>query len=115
MPTPHKAKRGELIQNLLPASEVPDDYIDTFDNVLRGGDSAGGKVTAAGVIKVLSAGNLSADDQTRIMSVLTNGGQPADLGRNEFNVLLALVGLAQEKEDITLDGVDERRKSKCMA
>jgi sorting nexin-8 len=26
-------------------------------------------------------------------------------------VLIALVGLAQEGEDVTLDGVDERRKS----
>jgi sorting nexin-8 len=114
LPTPQKAKRGELIQTLLPASEVPDSYIDTFDNVLRGGDGVGGKVGAAGVAKVLSAGSLSADDQSRIVNVIAKGGQIVDLSRNEFNVLLALVGLAQENEDITLDGVDERRKSKSM-
>lgn len=111
MPTPQKASRGELIQNLLPSSAVPDSYIETFDNVLAAGDGAGGKVNAAGVAKVLSAGNLTADDQSRIVSVITKGGQIADLSRNEFNVLLALIGLAQEHEDITLDGVDERRKS----
>lgn len=115
MPTTQKIKRGELIQTLLPASDVPDSYIDTFDNVLKGGDGAGGKVSAAGVAKVLSAGNLGADDQSRILSVISKGGQFADLSRNEFNVLLALIGLAQENEDITLDGVDERRKSTYMS
>ena len=45
------------------------------------------------------------------MSIISSGGQLSDLGRTEFNVLLALIGLAQEHEDITLDGVDERRKS----
>jgi sorting nexin-8 len=115
MPTTQKIKRGELIQTLLPASDVPDSYIDTFDNVLKGGDGAGGKVSAAGVAKVLSAGNLGADDQSRIVSVISKGGQFADLSRNEFNVLLALIGLAQENEDITLDGVDERRKSTYMS
>jgi sorting nexin-8 len=33
------------------------------------------------------------------------------LGRGEFSVLLALVGLAQEGEDLTFDAVDDRRKS----
>lgn len=115
MPTPQKPSRGELVQNLLPASEVPDSYIDTFDNVLRGGDGAGGKMSAAGVAKVLSASNLSDGDKSRIVSVVTKGGQVADLTRNEFNVLLALIGLAQEDEDVTLDGVDERRKSECIS
>jgi sorting nexin-8 len=111
MPTPQKPTRGELIQSLLPSSDVPDSYIDTFDKVLKAGDGAGGKMSAAGVAKILSAGNLGADDQSRIVSVISRGGQVADLSRNEFNVLLALIGLAQENEDVTLDGVDERRKS----
>lgn len=114
LPTAQKAKRGEVIQTLLPASDVPDSYIDIFDNVLGGGGGVGGKVSAAGVAKVLSAGSLSADDQSRIVSVITKGGQVTDLSRNEFNVLLALIGLAQEDEDINLDSVDERRKSKSI-
>ncbi|KAE8450916.1 hypothetical protein EG329_005356 [Mollisiaceae sp. DMI_Dod_QoI] len=111
LPTPKKAGRGELIKNLLPASDVPDSYIDTFDNIIKGGDGSGGKISAAGVTRVLSAGKLSADDQSRIVSIVSSGGQLSDLSRNEFNVLLALVGLAQEHEDITLDSVDERRKN----
>ena len=111
MPTPKKAARGELIKSLLPASDVPDSYIDTFDDVLKGGDGSGGKISAAGVTKVLSAGKLGTDDQSRVTNIITSGGQLSDLGRNEFNVLLALIGLAQEHEEVTLDSVDERRRS----
>ncbi|RDW94832.1 PX-containing protein [Coleophoma crateriformis] len=110
IPTPKKAGRGELIKTLLPASDVPDTYIDTFDNILKDGDSAGGKISPAGITKVLSAAKLGADEQSRIMNIVSPSGE-ATLDRNEFNVLLALVGLAQEHEDITLDGVDERRKN----
>jgi sorting nexin-8 len=111
MPTPKKAARGELIKNLLPASDVPDSYVDIFDTVVKDGDGSGGKVTISGVMRVLSASKLDADDQSRIMNVISSGRQISDLGRNEFNVLLALIGLAQEHEDITLDSVDERRRS----
>lgn len=113
LPTPKKAARGELIKTLLSASEVPDFYIDTFDEIQHGGDSTGGKISAAGIAKVLSAGKLEPNDQSKIMSVIAPGGQLSELGRNEFNVLLALIGLAQEKDDITLDSVDERRRSQC--
>ena len=111
MPTPKKAARGELIKNLLPASDVPDSYVDIFDDMAKGADKVGGKISVNGIAKVLSAANLGADDQSRIVSVICSGAQLTDLGRNEFNVLLALIGLAQEHEDITLDGVDERRRS----
>ena len=114
IPTPKKAARGDLIKSLLPASDVPDNYIDLFDNVVNGGDGVGGKISAAGVTRVLSAGRLGADEQSRIMSLISSSGQLSDLSRNEFNVLLALIGLAQEHEDITLDGVDERRRSQCF-
>ena len=38
-----------------------------------------------------------------------------ELGRAEVNVLLAMIGLAQEGEEVTLDGVDERRRSESFA
>ena len=112
MPTPKKAGRGELIKNLLPSSDAPDFYIDLFDSLVKGEDGVGGNISAAGATKVLSAGKLGADEQSRIMNLMTFGGTLGNLGRNEFNVLLALIGLAQEHEDITLDGVDERRRSR---
>lgn len=111
MPTPKKSSKSDLIKGLLPASDVPNSYIDTFDNLLKAGDHVDGKISPAGVSNVLSAGKLSADDQARIMNIISPGGETTALGRNEFSVLLALIGLAQEHEDITLDGVDERRRS----
>lgn len=109
MPAPKKAARGELIKKLLPASDVPESYVDIYDNVSREDGSAGG-ISANGVERVLKAAGLSASDKSSIQSVVSYGEQ--DLGRNEFNVLLALIALAQENEDITLDSVDERRRSK---
>lgn len=114
MPMPKKAGRGELIRNLLPSSDVPGSYVGTFDNVFNGGDGQGGNIAWPGIAKVLSAGRLSADDQVKITNLISPGGQQTSLGRNEFNVLLALIGLAQEGEDITLDSVDERRRSKLL-
>lgn len=109
MPTPKKAKKGELIRSLLTSSDVPDSYVDIFDNVLKTDSTDSGRIGPSAVSRVLSAANLGADDQARIMTTIMPGGD--SLGRNEFNVLLALIGLAQEREDITLDGVDERRRS----
>ncbi len=111
LPTPKKASRGDMVKNLLPASDVPDSYIDTFDDIVNAGDGLGGKITAAGATKILNAAKLGADDQSRIVSIVSSGGQLPGLSRNEFNVFFALIGLAQEHEDITLDSVDERRRS----
>lgn len=110
MPTPKKAGRGDLIKNMLPSSAVPDSFVDIFDSLIEDNGS-GGNITAAGVTKALGASKLGTDQQTRITNIINSGGQLRDLSRNEFNVLLALIGLAQEGEDITLDSVDERRKS----
>ncbi|KAM3468703.1 hypothetical protein MY5147_007672 [Beauveria neobassiana] len=112
MPTPRKHQsRSELIRNLLPASDVPESYITTFDAVLRQHGDAAGRVTAAGIADVFATARIDADAQASIMALLAAGGNASDLtlGRGEFNVLLALAGLAQEGDIISLDGVDERR------
>ncbi|KAL6895263.1 hypothetical protein HDV57DRAFT_2610 [Trichoderma longibrachiatum] len=111
MPTPRKQQsRAELIRNLLPASDVPDSYIDAFDAVVRK-DGSDGRVTAAGIAKLFAVARLEADAQARIMSLVAPGGSDVSLSRNEFSVVLALIGLAQEGDDINLDGVDERRRN----
>ena len=114
LPTPRKQQsRAQIIRNLLPSSDVPESYIESFDTVVHQ-DGVAGKVTAAGVAKVFACARLETDSQARIMGLLSTGdssGSEVTLDRNEFNVLLALVGLAQEGETISLDGVDERRKS----
>lgn len=112
LPTPRKQqKRADMIRNLLPPSDVPDSYIETFDTVVRE-DGSSGHVTAGGIAKLLAMARLGAEAQARIMSLLTtdDGSSAVSLGRGEFNVLLALIGLAQEGDVISLDGVDERRR-----
>lgn len=114
MPSPRKPQsRADLVRNLLPASDVPDTYIETFDTVVRE-DGSGGRVAAGGIAKLFATARLGADAQARIMSLVAPGGGEVTLDRNEFNVLLALVGLAQEGEVISLDGVDERRRRKYL-
>ncbi|KAH7629230.1 hypothetical protein B0T09DRAFT_358218 [Sordaria sp. MPI-SDFR-AT-0083] len=131
MPTPRKQRsRADLIRSLLPSTDVPESYIETFDAVARTENNSGstnGRITAGGVARTLAAAKLGADDQARIMGIIApasasatgagsggdgaNGGDAGlDLGRNEFNVLLALIGLVQEGEVASLDGVDERRR-----
>ncbi|KAK3374583.1 hypothetical protein B0H63DRAFT_496067 [Podospora didyma] len=114
LPTPRKQQsRADVLRNLLPPSDAPDSYIEVFDNVLRE-DGNGGRVASGGVARTLAAGKLSADDQARIMGIISPGGGSAGevaLGRNEFNVLLALIGLAQQGESVSLDGVDEHRRN----
>jgi sorting nexin-8 len=115
MPTPRKQQsRADLLRSLLPVSDVPESYIEIFDAVVRDSGSVG-RVAAGGVARTLAAAHISADEQARIMAIIAPGGATAGgevaLGRNEFNALLALIGLAQEGEVPNLDGVDERRRS----
>lgn len=115
-PSPKKAGRGALVKSLLPASDVPDAYIDAFDALLDAGSREGTGVSVTGVKKLLGDSGVSGDKQSRILEVVLPSGQEgAGLGRNEFNVVFALIGLAQEGEDITLDSVDERKRSKQPA
>lgn len=111
MPTPRKQQsRADLIRNLLSGVQVPDSYVEAFDYAVQE-DGRGGKVSPAGISKTLAAAKLGADEQAQVMSILSPNGEELDLGRDSFNVLLALIGLAQEGESVSLDGVDERRRS----
>ncbi|ROW12737.1 hypothetical protein VMCG_00215 [Cytospora schulzeri] len=111
LPTPRKPQsRSDLLRSILPASDAPDSYTETFDAIVREHGS-GGKVTSAGAMRVLAAAKLEADAQAKIMSIIAPGGGEVSLGRNEFNVLLGLTGLAQEGETVSLDGIDERRRN----
>jgi sorting nexin-8 len=116
LPTPKKAARGTLVKTLLPATDVPESYIDTYDTLLAS-DRLGSGISTSGIKRLLAKGNISADAQEKILHTVIPGGQePAQgVGRGEFNVLLALIALAQEGEDITLDGVDERRRSMFLS
>jgi sorting nexin-8 len=111
MPTPRKQQnRVDLLRNLLPASDAPDGYIEVFDKVVRT-DGSGGKIGETGISRIMTASKLDPDQKARIMGIVAPESGDGSLGRNEFNVLLALIGLAQEGETASLDGVDERRRS----
>jgi len=71
----------------------------------------GGNVGVAGVRRVMERSGLDKEVRERIMGIVNAEGRP-EVGRGEVWVLLALVGLAQEGEEIGLDAIDERRKRK---
>ncbi|KAF2264786.1 sorting nexin mvp1 [Lojkania enalia] len=111
-PTSKKAARGSLVKSLLPASDVPDSYIDAFDSLLEADEGAGSGLSLDSIKKLLADSKLSGDVQSKILDIVSQPNQEsAGLGRGEFNVLFALIGLAQEGDDITLDGVDERKRN----
>ncbi|PVH96328.1 hypothetical protein DM02DRAFT_617311 [Periconia macrospinosa] len=111
-PTPKKQARGSLLKSLLPASDVPDSYIDAYDLLLEDEHGAGNGISIDSLKKLLGSSGLSNDMQSKILDIVVQPGQDSTvLGRNEFNVLYALIGLAQEGDDVTLDSVDERKRN----
>lgn len=114
MPTPKKQNRQNFVKNLLQVTQVPDSYVDAYHILLNSGEKRGAGVSLTAVRKLLQTSGLSASDQDRILNIVLPAGQGSTgaLERGEFNVLLALIGLGQEEEEISLDGVDERRKRK---
>ena len=113
LPTPKKGSRGELLKTLLPSSDVPEIYIEVFDGLLSSGYRARNGTTVAGIKQLMADAKISASDKKKIEDIVFPGGQERDGGivRGEFNVAMALIGLAQEGEDLSLDVVDERRRS----
>lgn len=112
IPTPKKSNRQNFVKNLLPVNQVPESYVDAYDNLLSAGQGHGAGVSLTAVRKVLQSSQISSSDQGLVLNIILPAGQDSasSLERGEFNVLLALIGLAQEEEDIGLDAVDDRRK-----
>ena len=97
--------KTNLVKSLLVNADVPELYVDTFD-----GMQAGGSVSAGDARQLLRDSGIGGSVQSTIWDVVSGRGQSDVLSRGEFNVLLALVGLAQEGEELSLDAVDERRQ-----
>ena len=107
---PKKQARSELIKTLLPGDAVPDLYVETFDALVEEGFVQGSGVNKQGVEQLLDGAKLSASDRGKILEITGAGNwEKATFTRGEVNVLLALIGLAQEEEEVSLDSVDERR------
>jgi len=96
--------RGDLVKTLLANADVPELYIDTFDSL-----QSSGQVKASEARELLSDSGIGAPESKKIWSIVSSKSEVNSLGRGEFNVLLALIGLAQEGEELSLDSVDERR------
>ena len=115
--TPKKPSRSELVKSILPSSDVPELYIDIYDTLLES-EGLGSGVSLAGVRRVLEGSGLPAEVQSRILNItLPEGAENAEsaadgVSQGQISVLLTLIGLAQEDDDVTLDGVDERKRSR---
>jgi len=111
--TAKRTARRDLVRTLLPTAEVPESYVDAYDLILNSGDRVGSGVGLTSIREILSSSGLNASDQGKIFNLVVSGDRESSggLGRAEFNVLLALVGLGQEGEDLSFDAVDDRRKS----
>ncbi|KAJ5423324.1 hypothetical protein N7491_008540 [Penicillium cf. griseofulvum] len=110
--TAKRTARRDLVRTLLPNTDVPESYIDAYDLILNTGDRVGSGIGLTSVREILSSSGLTATDQSKILNLVASGDHESfsGFGRGEFNVLLALVGLAQEGEDLSFDAVDDRRK-----
>ena len=119
---PSKRKpRGSVVKTLLPSDNVPEEYIDAFDTLLQSQSqsSAGGRLSFASIERLLDSSALGVGQKAKVLEVALpqkrQQGDSQGVERSEFNVLLALVGLAQEEEEISLDAVDERRLSMFLS
>ncbi|KAK4541015.1 hypothetical protein LTR36_008384 [Oleoguttula mirabilis] len=104
-PKKNTGGRGSLVKSLLANADVPDLYVDTFDSM-----QSGGRIEAQACQRLLGESGISRGDQDKIWRIVSSNGESSSLGRGEFSVLLALIGLAQEGEELSLDAVDERRR-----
>ncbi|KAH0173127.1 sorting nexin Mvp1, partial [Aureobasidium melanogenum] len=104
-------QRGDLIKTLLPPSDVPESYVNFFD-VLLSQSTAQGGVTLRQIKSLLSESSIGHPEQSKILEIISaaDADDSRVLGRGEVNVILALIGLAQEGEELGLDAVDERRR-----
>ncbi|MDI1489291.1 MAG: Sorting nexin mvp1 [Ramalina farinacea] len=108
MPSSKRASKGDPAKTLLPSPDVPESYIDAYDLLNA---SEGGNVNLTAARKLVGGSSIAPQDAEQILNLVSGGHKNPNLGRNEFNLLLALVGLAEEGDELSLDTVDERRKS----
>ncbi|KAK4632098.1 Sorting nexin mvp1 [Fulvia fulva] len=101
-PSKKSGGRGSLVKSLLADADMPDLYVDTFDALQERGT-----VSRQDCEQLIKGSGVSAGDQSKIWNII---GQGERQQRSEFSVFLALVGLAKEGEELSLDAVDERRR-----
>lgn len=103
-------KTGPSASTLLNSTDTPDAYGVLFSQAGPSGD----RITFTNLRKMLDNSGLSSAVIDRIVELVLPSSSEFDrvergVSRGEFNVAMALIALAQEGEDITLDSVDERK------
>ncbi|CAZ85347.1 unnamed protein product [Tuber melanosporum] len=113
LPTARRGAPTDISKTLLTKenANIPERYDFLYESFSDQFGSPGGGVALAGVKQVLKEADADGYGiEDRILSILIKGGKQS-IGREEFYVLLALVGLEQQGEEVTIDGVDDSRKS----
>jgi len=106
-PTGKKQQRKNMVKSLLQGTDVPEQYVDAYDDTVASSGTSSKGVSLEAAKKLVGASGIDSGDQERVLQIV--GGEADGLTRPEFNVLLALIGLAQEGEELGLDAVDERK------
>ncbi|KAL5598705.1 hypothetical protein BROUX41_003382 [Berkeleyomyces rouxiae] len=120
---PRTKSRAEVIRSLLPSAvnahtaSLPAAYEELWQQALRteaqrSGSGAGEEITMLGeraVDDVLDDAMVEGAQKATIRDLVVPDGGDALVGRGEFNVLLALVGLAQAGKTPSLEAVDWQR------
>ncbi|KAG0127069.1 hypothetical protein HOY82DRAFT_85795 [Tuber indicum] len=113
LPTARRGAPTDISKTLLTKenANIPERYDFLYESFLDQFGSPGGGVALAGVKQVLKEADADGYGiEDRILSILIKGGKQS-IGREEFYVLLALVGLEQQGEEVTIDGVDDSRRN----
>ncbi|KAH0602853.1 uncharacterized protein H6S33_008503 [Morchella sextelata] len=111
LPVPRRGADSDITKTLLTPenASIPEEYVDYYDALLAQYAAPNG-ISVEGVGKILLEAGVDSTARERIWGVIMRGGKES-VGRDEVNVLLAMIGLAQEGDEISIDGVDYRRRN----
>ncbi|POS84348.1 hypothetical protein EPUL_003740, partial [Erysiphe pulchra] len=104
-----EADSNAVISNLPFLTTVPESYDKIYELISKNSDNFKDKIKKETVKKILAESKLRPEDERSILEKVYQGAQPSALTRHEFYVLLALIGQAQVHEEITLEGLYERK------
>ncbi|CCU75177.1 sorting nexin mvp1 [Blumeria hordei DH14] len=105
--SPDQVSSSKFVKRLIPSSAIPNRYVEIFESISQEDVSFNRKIDAAGIAKTFACSMLDKEVEQLILEILYAGNQTTSLNRNEYSVLLALIGFAQERREISLDNVNQ--------
>lgn len=106
LPSRQTQLRATKISALLDDQDLPIEYLDLYNTVVDGNNLSLTRFRHV----LVSSGITNHEIETIVSIVLSkNDGASSGVSRAEFNVACALIGLAQEHEEISIDMVDDRK------